>query len=114
MNRHEFLLKSGMLAAFTGIPHSFTDTGSISTDPIKSFLLPPLPPLDHKGSMDIRVRVKSSMTQGLYSNVECAVAPKTMGPAPHFHKELDELMFVLEGTASVIVGDDVVQIQAGG
>ncbi|MCZ2475344.1 cupin domain-containing protein [Aquirufa ecclesiirivi] len=112
MNRHDFLLQSGMLTALTGIPNSYLQSNSI--DQTKPFLLPPLPPLDHKGSMDIRVRVKSSMTNGIYSNVECAVAPKTMGPAPHIHKELDELMFVLEGTASVIVGEEIVQVQAGG
>ncbi|MFY9160613.1 cupin domain-containing protein [Aquirufa ecclesiirivi] len=112
MNRHDFLLQSGMLTALTGIPNSYLQSKSI--DQTKPFLLPPLPPLDHKGSMDIRVRVKSSMTNGIYSNVECAVAPKTMGPAPHIHKELDELMFVLEGTASVIVGEEIVQVQAGG
>jgi gentisate 1,2-dioxygenase len=42
------------------------------------------------------------------------VAPKVMGPPPHLHKELDELMYVLEGTASVLVGDEVVDIPAGG
>ncbi|MFL0161606.1 cupin domain-containing protein [Aquirufa salirivi] len=112
MNRHDFLLQSGMLTALTGIPNSYIQSNSF--DQTKPFLLPPLSPLDHKGSMDIRVRVKSSMTNGIYSNVECAVAPKTMGPAPHIHKELDELMFVLEGTASVIVGEEIVQVQAGG
>ena len=37
-----------------------------------------------------------------------------MGPPPHLHKALDELMYVLEGTASVIVENEVVEIPAGG
>ena len=37
-----------------------------------------------------------------------------MGPPPHYHKELDELMYVLEGTASVLVGKDIVEVKAGG
>jgi oxalate decarboxylase/phosphoglucose isomerase-like protein (cupin superfamily) len=37
-----------------------------------------------------------------------------MGPPPHHHKELDEIMYVVEGTASVLVGDDVVEVKAGG
>ncbi len=37
-----------------------------------------------------------------------------MGPAPHFHKELDEEMFVLEGTATVIVAGKIEEIQADG
>lgn len=37
-----------------------------------------------------------------------------MGPAPHIHEELDEIMLVLEGTATVIVEGKVEEIQAGG
>ena len=37
-----------------------------------------------------------------------------MGPPPHLHKALDELMYVLEGTASVMVENDVIEIPAGG
>lgn len=78
------------------------------------FFLPPAPPLEHKGQMDIRVWVRSAATGGVYSCVECAVAPRVMGPAPHSHKALDELMYVLEGTATVMVGDEIQEIPAGG
>lgn len=64
--------------------------------------------------MAIRTLIRSEMTGGVYSNVETAVAPKIMGPPPHSHKELDELMYVIEGTASVLVGDDIVHVHAGG
>lgn len=84
------------------------------SDPFKPILLASLPPLEHNGGMDIRTWVRSSMTNGVYSNVECAVAPKLMGPPPHYHKELDELMYVLEGTASILIGNDIVEVQAGG
>jgi uncharacterized cupin superfamily protein len=47
-------------------------------------------------------------THDLYSNMECAVAPKLMGPPPHYHKELDELMYIIDGTASILIGGDVV------
>ena len=83
-------------------------------DTLMLVLMPPSPPLDHKGHMDIKVWVRFAMKGGVYSNVECAVAPKTMGPAPHYHHELDELMYVVDGTASVLVGDDIVQVEAGG
>jgi oxalate decarboxylase/phosphoglucose isomerase-like protein (cupin superfamily) len=64
--------------------------------------------------MQIKTWVRSAMTNGLFSNVECAVAPKLMGPPPHYHEELDELMYVVEGTASILIGDDIVQVEAGG
>ena len=82
--------------------------------PLKPVLIPARAPLDNKGGMDIRTLIRSSMTNGVYSNVECAVAPKMMGPPPHYHKELDELMYVADGTASILIGNDIVEVQAGG
>ena len=109
-------MSAALMTAFGGLPqNTFGQLPQLALeDSIKPVLLPALPPLDHKGGMDIRVWMRSSMTNGLFSSVECAVAPKMMGPAPHWHKELDELMLVLEGTASVLVGDEVVEVQAGG
>lgn len=115
MERRNFLLMSGILTASLGIaPKSGISRMIPESDPLKPVLLPSLPPLDHKGGMDIRVWIRSSMTNGVFSNVECAVAPGIMGPPPHYHKELDEIMYVAEGTASVLVGNDIVEVQAGG
>ncbi len=110
MNRSDFLLTTGLFAGLGFLPTSaHPPAGDIAP-----LLLPPLPALPHNGSMNLRTRVRSEMTGGVYSCVETAVAPKTMGPPPHSHDELDELMFVLEGTASVLVGTEVVQVDAGG
>ena len=117
MERRDFIMAAGLFAGFAGLPAVAQANAPLthpSSDPLKPVLLPPLPPLDHKGGMDIRVWVRSSMTNGLFSSVECAVAPKVMGPPPHYHKELDELMFVLDGTASVMVDGKVVEVGAGG
>lgn len=114
MQRRDFLSAAGLLAGLPLIPNLSSAQGSQLEEPIKPVLLPPQAPLDHKGGMDIRVWVRSSMTGGVYSSVECAVAPKVMGPPPHLHKELDELMLVLEGTASVLIDGEVVEIAAGG
>jgi len=116
MERRDFVLKTSILAAFSGLSQNAMSLPQVSTtsDQIHSILLPSMPPLEHKGGMDIRVWVRSTMTNGLYSNVECAVAPKLMGPPPHYHKELDELMYVVDGTASILIGEEVVEVQAGG
>ena len=116
MERRHFLQATGLLAAFGTFPRPgfSTPPDACLNDPLKPFLLPSLPPLSHKENMDIRVWVRSKMTGGVYSCVECAVAPRVMGPPPHLHKELDELMYVLEGTASVMVENEVVEIAAGG
>jgi mannose-6-phosphate isomerase-like protein (cupin superfamily) len=117
VQRRDFLSAAGLLAGSAAFPQMMLGqaaTTPLVNDPLKPFLLKALPPLDHKGNMDIRVWVRSQMTNGLFSSVECAVAPKVMGPSPHYHKELDELMLVLEGTASVMVEGEEVEIQAGG
>nr|WP_198160662.1 cupin domain-containing protein [Pedobacter panaciterrae] len=85
------------------------------TNPLLPFYLPPQPPLQPgPGGIDIRTWVKSSQTNKQFSCVETAVAPRRMGPAPHVHKDLDELMLVVEGTATVIVNGKVEEIKAGG
>ena len=120
MERRDFIQAAGLFASLGMLPNTglmaqpTPFTASPGPDPLKPFYLPPTEPLSHKGNMDIRVWVRSEMTGGVYSCVECAVAPKVMGPPPHFHKELDELMYVLEGTASVMVENEVVEIAAGG
>ncbi len=116
MERREFILKSILLSA-SGIlsQNSFGGSAVMPAEiPLKPFLLPARAPLEDNGGMAIRILIRSSVTNGLYSNVECAVAPKMMGPPPHYHKELDELMYVTDGTASILIGDDIVEVQAGG
>ena len=117
MERRDFLQSSALLASFglnSSLLFSLNLNGQDGNEPIKPFLLPAQSPLSHNGGMDIKVWVRNGATNGLFSSVECAVAPKLMGPAPHAHKELDELMYVLDGTASVLMGDEVVEIKAGG
>ena len=115
MDRRNFVQNSGMLAAFGfALPPGLMPVETSENRPLEPVLLPAQKPLDANGGMAVKVWVRSSMTNGLYSSVECAVAPKLMGPPPHFHLELDELMYVAEGTASILMGKDVVEIQAGG
>lgn len=115
MERRNFLQSTVLLTSLGINPTSLLSAFDGSTsEPIKPFLLPAQAPLPHNGGMDIRVWVRSESTGGLFSSVECAVAPKLMGPPPHAHKELDEMMLVLEGTASVLIGDEIVHINAGG
>jgi mannose-6-phosphate isomerase-like protein (cupin superfamily) len=114
MERRNFLQTTALLTVL-GIPSSSVfSLPAEFNDPIKPFLLPGEPPIHHNDRMGLKVWVRNKATSGLFSSVECAVAPKIMGPAPHAHKELDELMYVLEGTASVLLGDEVVEIKAGG
>lgn len=82
---------------------------------IRPFYLPPSEPLQPgPGNVDIGTIIQSKQTNGQLSNVEVAVAPKQMGPSPHVHEGLDELMYVLEGTATVMIGKEIYEVKAGG
>jgi quercetin dioxygenase-like cupin family protein len=79
------------------------------------FYIPPSKPLVHgMGNVDVRTIIHSNQTNKQISNVEVAVAPKQMGPTPHIHKDLDELMYVLEGTATVMIGKEIYEVKEGG
>jgi quercetin dioxygenase-like cupin family protein len=114
MKRKQFLM-SGLLAAAAGAVFG-KNIGPIGgQETLKPFYLPPDDaPLDPGPAMAIRMKVRSSQTNLQYSCVDVAVAPKTMGPAPHVHDKLDELMYVHEGTINVLVGTEVYEVKAGG
>ncbi|MEO6000167.1 MAG: cupin domain-containing protein [Chitinophagaceae bacterium] len=58
-------------------------------------------------------KVRSEYTNGQFCCQEGFLKPKTAGPPPHLHKELDEVMRVVEGTVHVLVGDTVTEVHAG-
>ncbi|GAB3953459.1 hypothetical protein GCM10028805_37210 [Spirosoma harenae] len=120
MERRHFLA-TGLLAGLTAPSSSSAQSlasspASTERGPLKPFYLPPSPePLKIGPSgVDGRVKVRSSQTNGQFSCTENLVGPKIMGPAPHVHKDLDEIMFVQEGTVSVLVGKEVYEVKAGG
>ncbi len=79
------------------------------------FLVPPQDPLQAGPyGVDIRILVRSSATKYQYTCVETALAPRTMGPSPHKHENLDELSLVLDGTLSVMVEDAAYEVTPSG
>ena len=64
--------------------------------------------------MPTSVKLTHEQTYGQFSCVEVSLAPRQMGPPPHVHYALDEIMHVLEGTVSVLEGDEVREVPAGG
>ena len=46
--------------------------------------------------MRVGVKISHSQTYGQFSCVEAALNPKQMGPPPHIHYALDEIMYVIE------------------
>lgn len=82
---------------------------------LQGFHVPPKEPLQPgPRGVAIQVSIPSAQTGYQYCCVETAVAPKTLGPPPHFHQALDEISLVWEGALSVLVGDTVYEVPEGG
>ena len=115
MTHRREILKTGALFSFASLFTGFPLQGEPDTAEMwKHLHLPAKEPLKVNEGMEVRVWMRSEMTNGLFSSVECAVGPRVMGPPPHYHDALDEMMFVIEGTATVLVGTEVVEVKAGG
>jgi quercetin dioxygenase-like cupin family protein len=80
--------------------------------PFHQLPLPPLVPLQN--GQNIRTWIRSNQMNTLFTTSEIVMVAKKMGPAPHTHKIMDELSFVLEGTVSFLNNGDVIDIPAGG
>jgi len=67
------------------------------------------------GSAGTGVTVKASATEtdSLWTVWEGRVPPGTMGAGPHFHRERDELFYVLEGEIVLRIGDETHTARAG-
>jgi mannose-6-phosphate isomerase-like protein (cupin superfamily) len=99
----------------TAEPVAAVATNEKTVIPCKPLNIPPPDTaLEAPAGLNIRIRVRSTQTSNQFACAEVLVMPKTMGPAPHYHKELDEVMFVQKGIASVMVGDEVHEVKAGG
>lgn len=103
------------LGQFTSCNQDSLQAHTTTSKKLSPFYLPPSAQLEMPArGITIKKLVRSDQTNVQISSIEFAVAPKQMGPAPHLHEALDELMLVLEGTATVLVGDKVQEIPAGG
>ena len=67
------------------------------------------------GSAGTGVTVKASATEtgGLCTVWEGRVPPGTVGAGPHYHRERDELFYVLEGELVLRIGDETHTARAG-
>lgn len=64
--------------------------------------------------MPTGVKLTHDQTGGQFSCIECSLQPRQMGPPPHVHYALDEIMYVAEGTVTVLEGDTTREVPAGG
>lgn len=91
-----------------------TQKEAAETQPPLPFLILPKETLE-PGAMgsNMRTLIHSTQTNRQFSCVEAVLSPKKIAGSPHKHDSLDELMYVLEGTASVLMGNEVTEVTAG-
>ena len=115
MQRRKFITAGALGFSLLNLPTFSSAQTNDKKVALNPFYIPPTQSLvPGPGNVDIRTIIHSKQTGKQISNVEVAVAPKQMGPSPHIHKDLDELMYVLEGTATVMIGKEIYEVEAGG
>lgn len=53
-------------------------------------------------------------TNGMWSLIEYTAPPHASGPPPHYHKEMDEAFYVIDGTLTAYINGEMSAIGAGG
>lgn len=91
------------------------DKARAITNKIKRKALKPLyVKPDNRPTFRSGAKIRFEQTNNQFSAWERVIPPKTMGPAPHVHKDLDEIMRVLTGTVTVMVDEELVEVEEGG
>jgi mannose-6-phosphate isomerase-like protein (cupin superfamily) len=67
----------------------------------------------HMGKMQAIFKADEAETGQRYCISEWWLEPHTLGPGAHSHDKNDDMFYVLEGTASILVGDEWIQASKG-
>ncbi|MEQ8471644.1 MAG: cupin domain-containing protein [Marinoscillum sp.] len=67
----------------------------------------------HCGTMKAIFKADENETNERYSVSEWWLEPNSGGPGAHLHEENDEIFYVLEGVASLLVGDEWIDATKG-
>ena len=120
MKRRKFIASSiiGSLTASSITMETFAQlpsdkprsiTNKIKKQPLKPFYIEPESSLETKTT-----KIRFDQVNNQFCSAEFNFPPKTMGPAPHVHKDLDEIMRVLKGTVTILVGEQIFEVKEGG
>lgn len=65
------------------------------------------------GSLELNFLLDGQDTEGTLVQFELIVPPNAKVPAPHFHVEVDETLYILEGTLTQLVGTETRELKPG-
>lgn len=63
--------------------------------------------------IEIQFLARKAQTNGAWSMIEYTVPAKSPGPPPHYHKAMEEVFYVLEGTLSFLLDGEAITGEAG-
>jgi quercetin dioxygenase-like cupin family protein len=69
--------------------------------------------LHDAGTAQILIKAAGDHTGGSLYLAESTLAPAFPGPPPHRHRELHDMFYVLEGTLTLLLGDETVEAGPG-
>jgi mannose-6-phosphate isomerase-like protein (cupin superfamily) len=70
--------------------------------------------IDGPTGMPMIVKAGAEETHGAYALIEYSHAPGTAGPPAHIHHHHEEAFYVLEGELTLLMGDQMLTVAAGG
>ncbi|WP_183575547.1 cupin domain-containing protein [Mucilaginibacter sp. X5P1] len=65
------------------------------------------------GGLELNFLLDGDDTDGTLVQFEMIVPPNVKVPAPHFHVEVDETLYILAGTITQTIGTNLVELKAG-
>jgi len=65
------------------------------------------------GNIELNFLLDGDDTDGTLVQFELIVPPNAKVPAPHFHVEVDETLYVLEGTLTQTLGEEILELHPG-
>lgn len=67
----------------------------------------------HIGGLEINFLLDGEDTDGSLVQFEFVVPPNIKVPAPHFHVEVDETLYIMEGVLTQTVGTETLELHPG-
>ncbi|MFN8352834.1 MAG: cupin domain-containing protein [Spirosomataceae bacterium] len=63
--------------------------------------------------VEITFKAQKNQTNGLWSCLEYQGPPQFQGPPPHYHQQMEEMFYVLEGNLTFVLDGQIHVAQAG-
>jgi mannose-6-phosphate isomerase-like protein (cupin superfamily) len=67
----------------------------------------------HLGQSFVVIKAGVETTDGRFALVETTLEPRFPGPKPHVHRETLDMFFVLEGTLTMQLGEETLDLSGG-